>query len=262
MTTWGRSLFVAAFLAPVAFGIACSSSSGTGESNLCTPNKASYCRCLDRREGQKVCNEEGSKWGPCEPCESFDNPVIDGEPEEPPPDGGAESTCGNGTVERGEDCDVKGTTSADGCKSCKLSGPTPFATNACPGLPVHVWGGSHRPTLQSSTTGSGKRNTTIACGTITTTGLAGPDRVFDVTAHANGNLIVDVTTSEFDAFIWVADECGAEAINAVSCANDTNGVGSEGLSIPVTSGQRLHVFVDGTGTQNAGNFKVTFSIVP
>jgi hypothetical protein len=260
MMSWRRSILSAVLVAPIVLALACSSSSSTGEAQLCTPNKASYCRCLDRREGQKVCNEEGSKWGPCEPCESFDNPVIDGEPEDIPRDGGADaSQCGNGIVERGEDCDFK--TPTDGCKSCKLAGPTPFASNACPGLAVHVWGGTHRPTLQSSTVGSGKRNTTIACGTIETTGIGGPDRVFDVTAHANGNLLVDVTDVDFDAFIWVAEECGAEAINAVSCANDTSGASRETLSIPVTDGKRLHVFIDGTGPVNAGNFKVTFSIV-
>jgi len=251
----------------LALGIACTASSATSEEGLCSPNKASYCRCLDRREGQKVCLEDGSKWGPCEPCESFDNPEIPFEPgpDEPAPDAGRDGgTCGNGTVESGEACDVKNAVAANGCnKSCALSGPTPFASNACPGLPVHVWGGAHKPTLQSTTVGSGKRSVTASCGTVRATGFTGPDRVFDVVPHANGKLVVEVADADYDVFLYAADTCDIDKVTAKACANETDGVGGERLVVPVTSGTRVHVFVDGTGsTANAGNFRVTFSIDP
>lgn len=235
---------------------------------VCTPNKDVFCRCQDRREGQMTCKEDGSGYGRCEPCESFDNPVVsggdfppNGEDEPDEVDASASAICGNGVVEPGEDCDVKKAKPEDGCDtSCKLSGTTPFATNACPGLAVHVWGGDHQPTFEGTTTSSGKRSASVACGAKATTGSVAPDRVFKVTPHATGTLKVRVSDPEFNAFLYATASCGPDEQETLACANDADGAGGETLSVAVTKDIPVHVFVDGTGSPNNGAFKVTFAI--
>ena len=264
---WRLGRLLGAFVL-TATGIACAASPSATPEPPCAPDKPVFCRCQDRREGQKVCKNDGSGFGRCEPCESFDNPEdtdfshddFDGF------DGGksdaGKSVCGNGIVERGEDCDVKNTDPNQGCdKNCKLSGLTPFATNACPGLPVHLWSGDHIATLVSKTTGSGNRSAAAACGAIPATGSTGPDRVFKIVPHATGKLEVAVTEADYNVFLWASAECGIDRNPPLACANTSSDAGGESLVLDVEDGKPIHVFVDGTGSRSSGGFKVTFSIV-
>jgi len=258
--------------------IACTQSTGAKDEKLCQPGQYSYCRCQNREEGQKLCNDTGSAYGKCDPCETDSNPEI-------PSDGTSSSSsgdpfgsdadtdapvssgmCGNGIVESGEDCDDNNTKDTDGCDtSCKLAGTNPPQTVSCPGLEVHVWGGSHKPTLVGSTPGSGNRAASPSCTNGTSTaGSIAADRVFKIVAHKTGTLNVAITESNYDAFLYAATACNASSEQWVSCSNQTNGVGDSGLSelltMQVTSGQSYYVFVDGTGSTKEGAFRVTFSI--
>ena len=245
----------------------------------CQPGAYVFCRCQDRQEGSKLCGDDGLSFGACEPCESYGNPegpLEPGDPdfEEPFPEDdagiGPNGSCGNGIVENGEDCDDENSDETDGCdSSCKLAGLTPFATNACPGLEVHVWGGAHAPTLGSTTVGSGNRRVTPSCTTTAnpTTGAAPADRVFKVTAHKKGMLKVATSDVSYNVFLWASEACAPDQNIAIACVNEVAGVGAETMTFPVENGKSYHVFVDGSGSGDAGhgdaghgNFRVTFSI--
>ncbi len=242
---------------------------------LCTASQTVYCRCQDRQEGQKTCASDGNSYGACIPCETADNPEVPFDPSTPVSathtDAGSDAAvvanngdgpCGDGIVNTGEDCDVLDAVASDGCNSsCQLSGITPAATMACPGLDVHLWRDGRMPAIASTTSGGGQHRTTVACGANATTGATGTDRVFNVAIHTSGTLRVAVTNASFDAFVWAAASCEDE-VAALACANATDTAGGETLSMPVVGGRAYHVFVDGTGaSNNAGTFLVTFSLL-
>jgi hypothetical protein len=54
---------------------------------ICTPGNYVFCRCKDRSEGTKLCNENGDGFAPCEGCLSGSGPNQPGDPE-PKPDPG------------------------------------------------------------------------------------------------------------------------------------------------------------------------------
>jgi cysteine-rich repeat protein len=262
--------------------MACTAEPKAAPEKLCTPGSYSFCRCVDRQEGAKLCTEDAQSYGACEPCQSATNPELR-ERDDPAPrptgpvsppstkdvDSGTTPTasCGDGLVQEGEDCDDKNTDATDGCdaRTCKLSGVKPAASNSCPGLEVHVWGGTHKPTLFATTTGSGLRTMTPACANGTpTSGATAPDRIFKVVTHKAGTMTVSVTETNFNAFVYVSTTCSLDANVAIECSNGANGIGDETLSFEVVDHSTYYVFVDGTGTgttvPNSGDFRVTFSI--
>lgn len=257
--------------------IACSTAPKAKDDKLCTPGAYVFCRCRDRQEGSKLCKEDAQSFGPCEPCESADNPEMPLDPEGPqrrvdptdgePEDAGSDSggRCGDHIVQAGEDCDDDNADDTDGCdQHCKLSGVAPASSNACPGLEVHVWGGSHRPTLVSKTNGSGNRSVTPNCTSTShpTTGAAAADRVFRVVAHKTGTMTVALTETGYNAFLYASDACAADKNTWLACVNEQGGIGGETMTFPVEAGKAYHVFVDGAGVDSSkeGSFRVTFSI--
>lgn len=273
--------FLAAF-GLVALFVACSSTPAK-KTTLCTPNKASYCRCQDREQGEKTCAKDGQSFGPCEPCETIDNPegpLLPGDPgiDDPYPkgdddddvdaggkDSGPTTTarCGDGTVQKGEDCDDANAANDDGCDDkCKLAGTKPDSSQTCPGLAVDIWGGEHRPTLTLTTDGAGDRKSKDLCaasGSTAVNGAGAPDRVFHVTAHANGTMNVAVTNADFNTYVYVASDCDPATETATKCVNKVNAVGDETLVFGATAEKTYSVFVDGADGAK-GNFKITFAI--
>jgi cysteine-rich repeat protein len=272
------------FGAFVALGalIACTSTPKAKEDKLCTAGNYVFCRCKDRQEGSKLCKDDSASFGPCEPCETADNPEVpleEGEearPVDPPVrrDGGGNGgddsgnggapKCGDNIVQDGEDCDDKNTNETDGCdKNCRLAGTAPQTSNACPGLKVHVWGGAHKPTLVATTVGSGNRSTATQCnaaGNTATSGSVGPDRVFEVVAHKSGQMTAAVTETNFNAYVYAADTCPTNQVTYIACSNKVDGNGNETITFPVETGKSYFVFVDGTLPTSSGDFRVTFSI--
>jgi len=48
-------------------------SNGTGTSAKCTPGNYVFCRCADRSEGTKLCNNDGASFGACS-CDKAESP--------------------------------------------------------------------------------------------------------------------------------------------------------------------------------------------
>ena len=274
-----QKTFLTAFGIVVAVIVGCAGKSDMAPDSIvkCTPGNYVFCRCQNREEGTKLCNEDGHSFGKCDPCETAANPALPDDPNHPPAvvDAGGDdatkppaSVCGDKIVQDGEDCDDGNVTEDDGCDSqCHLAGSNPLGSRSCPGLDTHVWTKAVTyigTTIGSTNTGSAKPTCISTMGGNPTTGAAGPDRVFKVTAHKTGLLTVVTADTNYDSFIYATDNCAPLAdgsLTYLACANNTNGVGGETLSIPVTIGKTYSVLVDGAGiSQQQGAFRVTFSI--
>jgi cysteine-rich repeat protein len=269
------SLLALALASSVGLVLAAGCNAGTTSADTpstvkCTPGNYVFCRCQNRDEGTKLCNDDGRSFGKCDPCESPTNPVL---PDPPPqtdagdPDAPVTSaTCGDKIVQDGEDCDDGNKTEDDGCDStCKLSGTNPPATRSCPGLDTHVW--SKPVTYVGTTVGSTFRGSLSpnckSDGMNPTSGASGPDRVFDVTAHKTGNMTVTTTDTDYDCLLYVTESCvnAPTSITYLTCAHNTIGVGGETMTFPVTAGKSYSVIVDGAGiTKFEGVFRLTISI--
>lgn len=269
MRSWARLVVV--LLAPCAAVFGCASSkSSAKEEKLCTPNAYVYCRCKDREEGTKLCNEDGTGFGACEPCETPDNPEVPTDPLPPNQDAStdapadAAASCGDKVVQDGEDCDDGNDVDDDGCdKTCKLAGANPLATRSCPGLDVHVW--SSPVLYDGTTTGSPNTGSTPTCpsveGNTPTTGAAAGDRVFRVTVHKTGTLKVETSNTNYNDYVYASDTCKSGDNQYLACSNKVDGVGGEAITLPVQAGKTYTVFVDGAGLPpNTGTFRVTFSM--
>ncbi|HQY65247.1 MAG TPA: hypothetical protein PK141_27830 [Polyangiaceae bacterium] len=265
---------VATAAAVVALAAACSSTPATPPpKDECRPGDAYYCRCANREEGSRVCNDDGKTYGPCEPC--FGDPIEpppDNDasfPPDPPLDAGGDARtdasdgavgCSNGKIEAGEECDDGNRTANDGCSTtCKLEG-APTSSDKCPGMPVHVW---TEPVVYTATTAAPFVNdytTQPACGA--TSGSLTAERVFAVTAHKTGMLRTVGSSATFDHMLYLSETCaptGNVLANQV-CANTVVGNGGETLTFPVTLGSTYYVVLEGGGVNQSGTVKLTWSI--
>ena len=260
--------FAGAMALAAALVVACSSTPTTPTKTDCKAGDAYYCRCADRQEGTRVCNDDGFTYGPCEPCFPIDPPLPEEDgsfPDEdvfvPPSDagdGGDAGPCPNGTVDPGEECDDGNRTANDGCSAtCTLQGG-PTAGDKCPGMAVHVW---DKPVVYTGTTISAIDDYS-ASPDCTGNGFGSPDRVFAVTAHKVGMMRVATTAANFPHMIYRADTCSpvGRTFTHAACSNAAAN-GNETLTFSVTAGTTYFVVIDGGATgQQQGNFTVTFSI--
>jgi cysteine-rich repeat protein len=264
---------VVAALAPLVglpTGCASTTEATRSPSVKCTPGNYVFCRCQNRDEGTKVCNEDGTSFGTCDPCETDTNLGIPDEPGVPPVEvdaGGpdaqppSDAVCGDRIVQDGEDCDDGNKVEDDGCDTkCKLAGLNPTSSRSCPGLETHVWS---KPVVYVGTTAGAPLVTELTNQNCTSRGANGPDRVFKVTAHKTGKMTVAASGTDYDTLLYVATKCAQfpSQITQLACANDTVGIGNETMSFPVQQGVTYTVVVDGAGiSQVQGAFKLTLSI--
>jgi lamin tail-like protein len=78
--------FVALLAIVLGAAAACTEKATAKPERLCTPGNFVFCRCKDRSEGTKLCNETGTGFDPCEGClsGSEDNEIGDPEPDPEP----------------------------------------------------------------------------------------------------------------------------------------------------------------------------------
>ncbi len=240
--------------------VACSSSP-TKSTTPCKPKLTVLCKCQDGSEGQQTCEDDGSKFSPCDPCI----------PPDPLPDAGVDPIdaadsgppgCGDGIVQEPEQCDDKNKTSGDGCSAkCVLDG-NPDSARACPGMQVHVWDSvveySGTTTVYAQTF-----RASPSCGVdggATSSGSTSPDRVFKVTPHRPGTLKVETLNATFDTMIYAAETCAPDLVHKGWCANAKAGNAGEVLTFPVSSEIAYFVVVDGGAITVQGNFTIRFSV--
>lgn len=274
----GARLTLLTLLAPsallVALVAACSSTpAAPAPKDECRAGDAYYCRCANREEGSRVCNDDGKTYGPCEPC--FNDPIeppIDDDGSFPPDrelDAGGDAradasdgavSCTNGKVEAGEECDDGNRTPNDGCSvTCKLEG-APLSSDKCPGMPVHVW---TQPVAYTATTAAPFVNDyTTQPSCVGASGSLTAERVFAVTAHKTGTLRTVGSSATFDHMLYLSTTCAATGniLANEGCANAVVGNGGETLTFPVTSGTTYYVVLEGGAVNQSGSVKLTWSI--
>jgi hypothetical protein len=84
---------------------------------------------------------------------------------------------------------------------------------------------------------------------------AAPEVRFDVTVATTGMLDLTLASDE-DLGLYVRTECEDESTE-IGCADSGVAGEAEALSVPVTAGQRVWVFVDGYDADQAGRFTLT-----
>jgi cysteine-rich repeat protein len=168
--------------------------------------------------------------------------------------------CGNGKVDPGEACDDRNKTPADGCEPDCSPGGNPTSGNACPGMPITVWGPT--VTARAQTTERFglvfERKAGTCGGTSTATGTNAPDRVYAVTAKKTGTMKVTTAGASFDLQLYVRGTC-TDAATQIACASAAIGNAPETTSFPVTEGSTYHVIVDGL-VSASGGYDIAFAI--
>jgi cysteine-rich repeat protein len=186
------------------------------------------------------------------------------------------SFCGDGKVDQGEACDDGNSASNDGCSGgCKNVDGDPPLGNTCPGQAVHLWKTGAKPLTRvtgKGSTDSAKypkaanqwQNTGSACTVSASTVNISPDRVYAVTTHDSGTLVVNANAQFKNVMIVVRTSCDMPESQAF-CAN-TNGAvttlpAKETLSFAVTKGTTYYIAVDGVlGAVERGDFDVSFEL--
>ena len=84
-----RRILLVGFLGLVGVAViaACGQTTTAASDRICTPGNYVFCRCKDRSEGTKLCNEDGAGFAPCEGCLSGSPDNGIGEPEPSPEPG-------------------------------------------------------------------------------------------------------------------------------------------------------------------------------
>jgi cysteine-rich repeat protein len=171
--------------------------------------------------------------------------------------GGCKAVCGNGMMEPGEQCDDGDTTPGDGCSSkCQKEG-----LSCGSATPISVGPGTM---MVSGSTVGGGQHTGANCA-----GSDGPDRIFAVTATANGFLTASLPrgSTSYDSLLYVSDGCTDSNDNDdFLCADsyDPQNMsvlnGGEVLSFRVTAGQTFYLFVDGVFSGDKGGFQLVLNL--
>lgn len=155
------------------------------------------------------------------------------------------ATCGDGVVVAPEECDDGNAASGDGCDAtCKIE-----AGSVC---------ASATP-IQATNAGNTEGGSNAFEGSCT--GTDAFERIYTMTPPADGTLSLRLE-SESDQGIYVRTACG-DATSEVDCADFNEGGVDETLSIPVTGGVPLYIFVDGYDTPvEAGPFELMMTFTP
>lgn len=168
---------------------------------------------------------------------------------------GCKSTCGDGKLEPNEACDDGNTTPGDGCDAtCQVE--VVVGTTCANAIPIAIGLGSQD--VMGTTVGGGA-HTAAGCTS------AASDRVYAVTATANGFLTANLVRSQtsFDSVLYLASPCtDSNPMQDVLC-NDSHDPqnqavlnGGEVVSVRVQKNQTYILVVDGAAAASAGTYKL------
>lgn len=169
------------------------------------------------------------------------------------------SFCGDGKVDTGEACDDANKTEGDGCaNSCRAVDGNPAAADCTKPHVVHMWKGSTvSGTGSTATYGNTFDKPGTSCDPTVGSNLA-PDHIYEVTAHAAGNLKVTLTPGEatYNVVLSARKTCTVATTQAANmCANTGSAGAVETMTFPVQNNEKVYVAADG-----ALNAKGTYTI--
>ncbi len=180
---------------------------------------------IDRCEASSICRDEGGASRLC-------RPVL----------------CGDGYLERDEECEAPVGVASDGCSDTCLrddscEAPIDLDLVGTPEGSALVFPGSNR---------GGADRFTPSCSTLAMTVPGGHEVFFSYTAPITGRLTVSTMGSGFDTVVSVLDGCGGTSLG---CNDDVmSGMVWSRVNAPVTAGQRVLVVVDGFRETSVGDF--------
>ncbi|AKU98851.1 Multiple EGF-like-domain protein 3 precursor [Labilithrix luteola] len=155
------------------------------------------------------------------------------------PDAGA--VCGNGKLEKGEECDDGNTQSNDGCSAtCKVE--SALEGDICPGATIALTAqGTNLHATVNGSTASAYNQYGSACG-----GGSGRDMVYTFTPPSSGKALVTLTAG-FPAIISSRGTCD-DATSEASCSDISAATGgTTTLEVPVFANTPVYFLVDGYG---------------
>ncbi|MEO5728927.1 MAG: DUF4215 domain-containing protein, partial [Byssovorax sp.] len=154
------------------------------------------------------------------------------------------ATCGDGKLESGEACDDNNTKPGDGCDAtCMLE--VVMGSTCANAIPISVGLGGQDV---KGTTASGGAHTAAGCT------ADAPDRVYALTATANGFLTANLARSQttFDSVLYLTTACSDNGPTQDVLCNDSYDPqnqailnGGEVVSVRVQQGQTYFLLVDG-----------------
>lgn len=161
----------------------------------------------------------------------------------------AVSVCGNGTIEPGEECDDGGTLPGDGCTpDCRAD----FASFCLAATPAVL--------------GPNSGNTTSGPTLFSGSCLADPEtheQIWRFLPITTGTLNLELA-SDADFGMYVRTDCASDA-SELDCADFEYGGAAGGmpetLSVPVTAGTPVFIFVDGYAAEDVGPYTLTLSMM-
>ena len=170
---------------------------------------------------------------------------------------GCKAKCGDGKVEPTEQCDDSNTMPGDGCDAtCQTEVITTGGLTCATAIPVSVGLGTQDV---MGTTANGGSHTAQACT------AAAKDRVYAVTATANGFLTANLVRSQtsFDSVLYIGTACTDANANTTLLCNDSRDPqnqtvlkGGEVVSIRVQQNQTYYLFVDGFNATDSGTYQL------
>lgn len=163
------------------------------------------------------------------------------------------SSCGDGTVGAGEECDDGNNVGSDGCSAaCKIESAGP--DDVCPGKAITLTGTGSDPRkgTVTATTSASYSQYSGSCG-----GGTGKDAVYVVTPDVTGLLTAKLTGS-FDALLYARRTC-ADTKTEAACNDAPGSSGGEQIKIAVTKNQPVYLFVDGY-SGSAGTFALDLEV--
>jgi len=179
---------------------------------------------------------------------------------------GGGTLCGNGTVDRGEDCDPPdGAACSPTCQTLsedcsngvdddgddQIDCDDPDCASTC------VITCANAPTLGPMNDGTNLGGTTAFEGSCVGQ-AANSETIYTYTAASTGALVLDLY-SETDLGIYVRKNCNLPSTE-LGCRDDDGDFADEWLAIPMLAGDTVAVFVDTFEPADAGAFSLTANL--
>ncbi len=171
--------------------------------------------------------------------------------------------CGDGKVDSGEACDDANKVEGDGCSnSCRGVSGDPAAADCATSHAVHMWKGS---TVSGTGSTAPYGNTFAKPGASCdpkVTSNAAPDHVYEVTAHAAGNLKVTLTPTDatYNVLLSARKTCADAATQGAGmCANASVAGAPATMTFAVQTNEKVYVAADGAADAK-GAYTIKFEL--
>ena len=171
------------------------------------------------------------------------------------------SSCGNGKIDSGEECDDTNTTNGDGCSSSCTIERDP-ATYTCPGKTLRLEAAAPgvRTLKVRGTTAPLAGESLPASKVSTPCGTTAPDVVYQVTSDIHGILTATVAGGSFNTTVSVRSAC--PGTTDLACGKNGFGNDPDTLTVAMDKDTPYFVFIDGATAGKSGPFELTLSIAP